>query len=72
MPKTPQELTASLATLTAEREYHKRRVREIAVKMKRIRAALDRHPPMRDTIIQPMDSPPASPFDELDAILGDD
>jgi len=68
-PKTANELATSLAALLAERAVLKARQRTIAIKIKRIRAALDRHPSV--TIAQPMDSTP-DPFADLDSILGDE
>lgn len=73
MPKRSlPDLMASHRSLVAERDVLNRRKREIARKLKVIRAAIDRAggiPP--ETIEEPMDSKPYDPFDSLDLILGD-
>lgn len=72
MPDNPETLRATAASLLAERAVLKRRNREIGIKLKRIRAKLDRFPPA-DTIIEPMDSTSAADKidDMLDLFLGD-
>jgi hypothetical protein len=64
MKPTAIDLQNAVSALLVEREIMRKRARVIALKLKRLRAALDLHPPIGDL---PADTPQGS--NELDAMI---